>query len=503
MAKLTWKIWLLIIVLALSILAINPSFKKGVEINSVEQNSTARDSGLQTGQIIEKVNNQEIKTLEDYSKATDSIFNTESNQSQKITIITSEGEHIIFTNKPPEITLKEIPSTRINLGLDLQGGSRALVQPDEKISLNEINDLIDITKERFNVYGLKDIVIRQVSDLSGENYMLVEIAGATPSDLENLIAEQGKFEAKIGNRTVFVGGNQDITHVSTSGQTAGIESCSTTEGLEVCRFRFGIYLSEEAAQKHADITSTLDVDSENPEYLSEKLDLYVDGVLLDSLFISKDLKGSQTTQISIQGSGTGVTRKEAIENTQANMKKLQTILKTGSLPYKLNIVKLDTISPVLGKTFLRAILIAAFSAIFAVSLVVLIRYRKIKSSLALLLTSFSEIIIILGIAAMIKWNLDLPSIAGILAVIGTGVDQQIVILDESHLNRTISIKERIKRALFIIVGSYATTFFAMLPLLFAGAGLLRGFAVTTLIGITTGVLITRPAFADIIKKIEE
>ena len=185
------------------------------------------------------------------------------------------------------------------------------------------------------------------------------------------------------------------------------------------------------------------------------------------------------------------------------LKKLQTILKTGSLPYKLNIVKLDTISPLLGQKFINSIFLAGLVAILAVSLIVLMRYRKIKSSLALLLTSFSEVIIILGIAAVIHWNLDLPSIAGILAVIGTGVDQQIVILDESRMSISISIKEKIKRALFIILGSYATTFFAMLPLLFAGAGLLRGFAVTTLIGITTGVLITRPAFADIIAKIEE
>jgi len=38
-------------------------------------------------------------------------------------------------------------------------------------------------------------------------------------------------------------------------------------------------------------------------------------------------------------------------------------------------------------------------------------------------------------------------------------------------------------------------------LYWAGAGLFRGFVVTTFIGITAGVLITRPAFADMIKKL--
>ena len=120
----------------------------------------------------------------------------------------------------------------------------------------------------------------------------------------------------------------------------------------------------------------------------------------------------------------------------------------------------------------------------------------------MLFTSFSEVLIILGIASLIHWNLDLPSIAGILAVIGTGVDQQIVILDESKSGKQYSIKQRLKRALFIVISAYFTSLVSLLPLYWAGAGLLKGFAVTTIIGITSAVLITRPAFADIVKKIE-
>jgi len=96
---------------------------------------------------------------------------------------------------------------------------------------------------------------------------------------------------------------------------------------------------------------------------------------------------------------------------------------------------------------------------------------------------------------------DLASIAGILVVIGTGLDHQIIILDEINLGKIYGWKEKMRRAFFIIVGAFATTFVAMLPLAWAGAGLLKGFAVTTIIGITVGILITRPAFADMIKKI--
>ena len=86
---------------------------------------------------------------------------------------------------------------------------------------------------------------------------------------------------------------------------------------------------------------------------------------------------------------------------------------------------------------------------------------------------------------------------------GTGVNDQIVILDESVSNINISLKERIKRALFIIVGAFFTIVAAMLPLFWAGAGMLKGFALTTIMGVTVGILVTRPAFAEIIRKIGE
>ena len=51
--------------------------------------------------------------------------------------------------------------------------------------------------------------------------------------------------------------------------------------------------------------------------------------------------------------------------------------------------------------------------------------------------------------------------------------------------------------------AFAATVAAMIPLLFAGAGLLKGFAITTIVGVTIGVFITRPAFAAMIEVLFE
>lgn len=500
--RLHWRIWVLIIALLVSLLFIAPwqGLEKGVVIKSIDKNSSEFKAGLRTGMIIIEFNSQEVSNQDEYSEIVSQLVFKE-NESQKISIKTKESEFIFLISEPLEIVIGSMPTSKLKTGLDLSGGARALVKAENKsLTDSEMADLISITSERFNVYGLKDITIKSVKDLAGTNYMLIEIAGATPEDLEDLVSNQGKFEAKIGNQTVFVGG-KDIAHVERSGQYSGIEACFSAEEGEVCRFRFSISLTEEAAERHAEITGNLSIDIENPDYLSEKLELYVDELLVDSLFISKDLKGRVTTQVSIQGSGTGANRQEAITNAKQNMAQLQTILITGSLPYKLEIVKLDSISPNLGREFTKNLLILALIVFALISLALFIKYKNIKITSAVILTMFSEAFITLGIAALISWNLDAPSLAGIIAGMGTGVNDQIVLIDESVSGSEISMKEKIKKAFFIILGAFFTIIAAMLPLFWAGAGTLKGFALTTILSVVAGISITRPAFAEILRKL--
>lgn len=504
MAKLTFRIWLLIIVLMLSLLAISPwmYYSKGAIIKSVEKNSTYSNEGLRAGMVITSINNQGVKNAEDYSKIISSIFPAQNET--KIIIQTKERQFVFFTNETLKITVSNPPTSKIKTGLDLSGGARALVKPEKQLSGSEMSDLISITSNRLNVFGISDVSVKPVSDLQGNNFMLIEVAGATPSDLRELVSQQGKFEAKIGNDTVFIGGERDITYVAKSGQESGIESCGQIQGGYSCSFRFAVHLSPEAAKRHAEITGKLAVNTtDGGRYLEKKLDMYVDDSLVDSLFISEELKGKETTQISVQGSGQGATQQDAFKSASENMKKLQTILITGSLPYKLEIVKLDTISPVLGKEFTKNLVILALVVFAIVSMVIFIKYRKIKITLSVILTVFSEAFITLGIAALINWNLDAPSIAGIIAGLGTGVNDQIVIIDESISSQKESVKERIKRAFFIIIGAFFTIIAAMLPLFWAGAGMLKGFALTTILTVSVGILVTRPAFADILKKIQK
>lgn len=415
------------------------------------------------------------------------------------------------------ISVSEAPTTNIRKGLDLEGGTRVLLQPDQKLDTETMEVLISNMKQRLNVFGLSDIVVRKAGDLSGNQFVVVEIAGAKEEEVKGLLAKQGKFEAKIGEDVVFKGG-KDVTYVCRTADCAGIDpqqGCGRLqEASWTCRFSFAISLSPAAAKRQANVTQRLGVLTladdgsalaRGDQYLDKNLDLYLDDALVDTLRIAADLRGRATTDISISGSGVGGTEQEAVGDALENMKGLQTILITGSLPVKMNLVKTDSISPVLGKAFVANAILIGLLSIIAVSVVIFIRYRNFFVVLGIITTIFSEVFLLLGLAALIGWNLDLAAIAGIIVAVGTGVDHQIVITDEARSKdseRVLSWKQKLKRAFYIIMAAYFTALVALIPLWWAGTGLLRGFAITTIMGISFGVFVTRPAFAVFMETLE-
>ena len=94
----------------------------------------------------------------------------------------------------------------------------------------------------------------------------------------------------------------------------------------------------------------------NNGYLDKKLDLFLDGELISSLFISENLKGSRST--TIQGSGSGISEEEAISNSLEQMKEMQTLLISGSLPYEVNVERADLISAELGESFFSSAILS-------------------------------------------------------------------------------------------------------------------------------------------------
>lgn len=560
------RVLILIAFLLLSAYLINPTFTEGVAIRGVTKDSAAAQalpepfvspsSNLKptSREVIKDINGQKIKTIKDYYDAisllkindtltittnkgtyfltvkpeikivdlneteivrvTKAIFNETTNRTQNVTVF---EERKIIEEKimgPEDLGLNVYPRPINNLrkGLDLEGGTRVLLEPESEITPEDLDIIVTSIKQRLDVYGVSDVTVRTTTDFFGKLYISVEIAGVNEEEVKALLTEQGKFEANVGDQTVFSGGNKEVLFVCRTAQCSSVDDLGcgqTSTGDWACGFRFSITLSEEAARKQAAATANLDVINfgGGQGYLSENLTLILDDEVVDELRISSGLKGNAVTQIEISGSGFGANKKAAKEDAISSMKKLQTVLITGSLPVKLDIAETSTITPNLGESFIKNALYAGVLAAFLVILVVSVRYKEWKVAGPMALTMMSEVVIILGFAALIGWRLDMVAFAAIIIAIGSGVDDQIVITDETISGKKreelISWKQKLKKAFFIIMASYFTLVVAMVPLMFAGAGLLLGFAITTIAGVTIGVLITRPAFAAILEILVE
>ena len=345
----------------------------------------------------------------------------------------------------------------------------------------------DLTKQildnKLNTLGLKEIPIRTV----GDNYILIDLAGVDITTAREIASKPGKFEIRIqvkGNETAHVLYGDQITSVGVPeqerGEAWGVSFTISDKGAAALR---------DAAIKYGAVT--------NPgEHL---LNMYLDERLVFSAPLAPELaRNIQSVPVRNLVSTTGQG-----EEGKTRSKELQVHLRAGALPVDVEVIGSGQVSAELGEKFKEQVAIAGIFTLFVVAFVVYLRYRQPKIIVPMLVTSFSEVIIILGFASLIGWQLDLPSIVGIIAVIGTGVDHLIIITDEvlagGALPPTKVYKSRLTKAFSIIFAAAVTVVVAMSPLLFMGFGALKGFAVITIVGVLIGVLVARPAYAVIIK----
>lgn len=365
----------------------------------------------------------------------------------------------------------------IEQGLDLKGGSIVQLELEKPVDSATMNTVVTILDKRLNIYGVKDVKVRS----SGDQNVIIEIAGVKPDEVSRLIGNPGKFEAKIDNVTVLNG--SDVASVQNYKIAAN-------------EWHVPFKITPEAANKFA---------KKSLGKGGKEVNMYLDDKEISSPTLDPTLAtGNPSTDVEISGTASSP------EAAEKEAKEILTVLKSGSLPVKVKIVGASTVSSQLGKQFINGAIIAGVLALIIVSLIIFARYKRPSLVIPIIITSLSEALIVLGIAALINWNMDLSAIAGLIASIGTGVDDQIVITDEvlhskenkKYKRRRTITKSTIKDALFIVFASAGTLVAAMLPLAYVGfargatgIGMLAGFAFTTIIGVAVGIFITRPVYA--------
>lgn len=178
---------------------------------------------------------------------------------------------------------------------------------------------------------------------------------------------------------------------------------------------------------------------------------------------------------------------------------LANILKAGKLPAPTRIVEEAVVGPSLGDAAQKQGIYSILIGLGLVVIFMIVYYAKagIVANVALL----ANIFFIFGLLAQLGAALTLPGIAGIVLTIGMSVDANVLIFERIREELAmgkglmVAIEDGFQRALITIIDANVTTLITSVVLYVLGAGPIKGFAVTLMIGIVcsffTAVYISR------------
>jgi preprotein translocase subunit SecD len=212
------------------------------------------------------------------------------------------------------------------------------------------------------------------------------------------------------------------------------------------------------------------------EWTGANINEYMGVVLDDQVKSIAFIKG----QIFDQGQITGRFSKQSADD-------LALTLRSGALPAPIEYQEERTVGPSLGADSIRSGVRASVLGLTLVVLFMLVYYRGsgINAVVALLL----NMVLMLAGLIMFGATLTLPGIAGIILTIGMAVDSNVLIFErireEIRSGKTIpsAVEQGFGHAFVTIIDTHVTTIVSSLFLYAFGAGPIRGFAVTLVLGL--------------------
>jgi preprotein translocase subunit SecD len=182
---------------------------------------------------------------------------------------------------------------------------------------------------------------------------------------------------------------------------------------------------------------------------------------------------------------------------------LAVVLRAGSLPVPVAIEEERLVGPALGADSIASgirasVVVVVFVALFAAGYY---RLSGLYAGLSLL----ANLVLIVGVMSLFEATLTLPGLAGMVLTVATAIDGNILIFErireELRNGKTprAAIATGFSKVFWTIMDANVTTLITALVLYEYGTGPIKGFAVTTSIGLVTSVfsalVVTRLLFA--------
>jgi preprotein translocase subunit SecD len=389
------------------------------------------------------------------------------------------------------VVLVNLPLT---LGLDLQGGTRLVLEAYDtaaiKVSDDSVAGVVAVIRNRIDALGVTEPTIQR----KGRNQVIVELPGIKDPDRAiKVIGDTAQLEFveaewSPGDEKVLT----DKKIKEFYGKDARLDKVKEYRGNEVVSERPIILKS--IALTGTDLKGAWPgIDGYgNPvvdiEFNSKGAGLFANvtsrnvgkplAILLDNKIIS-----APNVREPISGGRAQISGNFSIEEVQDLIVKL----KAGALPIPVRIIENRIIGPTLGKDSIDK---SKFAGMVGIAFIIFFmiayyRYPGFIANIALVIYCLLTV----ATLALLRTTLTLPGIAGFLLSIGMAVDANVIIFErlkeELQLGKTVTlaIETSFKRAFSAILDSNITTLIAAATLFYLGTGSIKGFAVTLSVGI--------------------
>ncbi|OLZ42080.1 preprotein translocase subunit SecD [Natrinema saccharevitans] len=375
------------------------------------------------------------------------------------------------------------------------------------------DEMIRTIQTKINAAGLSGGTAYESTTVGGQHYIVVEVPNMDADELRTILSERGQVEVVA----YYPDGNETQTNQTVLRGENIVEVDPPEQNQRGSGYFVPVQVGEDAApgfqQQMVDLGFTtegrgqcslsgdgesVDFDHEGQQYClltvvdDEVVDAHSMGDLADPMN-----DGSWENDPTFQMGAPG----------QEQAQSLSVNLRAGSLraPLDFSEEQIYSIEPGHADQFKQYSLLIGLLSVLTVSGVVYARYTDTRVALPMIVTAMAEVVILLGFAAVIRMPLDLSHVAGFIAVVGTGVDDLVIIadevMDEGDVSSERVFQSRFRKAFWVIGAAAATTVVALSPLAVLSLGDLRGFAIITILGVFIGVLITRPAYGDILRRL--
>ena len=381
----------------------------------------------------------------------------------------------------------------MRLGLDLRGGIHMVYQADfSEVEPGKEAEAIDgaiaVIEKRINILGVTEPVIQK----QGADRIMVELPGISEADkAKRLIGQTALLEF----REMVTDENEEPKWIPATailnGQEKELNSSYFQENTYITTDNFGRVLlafewNKEGSKLSEEITGRL---------IGQPLGIFLSGepLLGDD---GKPIAPIIQSKITDRGQIEGLSLNEATELSQ--------LLNAGRIPLPLNPVYDQTVSPILGASFIDMSITAGIIGIILVMLFMMAYYR-LSGVLAILALIFYGALV-LALFKLIPVTLTLAGLGGFILSIGMAVDANVLIFErmkeELRTGRTLGagIEAGFNRAWTAIRDSNVTTFIVCAILYWVGNSIVagapvKGFAVTLFLGVAvsmfTAIVVTR------------